>query len=196
MLGNLVMVLNLLSGIIGGVWLLYLSQWKVLLACVLSAAFADSILMWPLMFSLVFSIPGAAAEKRGDHRTLMFWAAITIFYKTLLMIGWASFSLVALSNFAAKNELSVIPFLLCSYGVATTPWASMAQKELNESGFNPAANMVLYLSIAYFFAMVAKACGATNTASIAIISFFTLVGCVITFIEAMQIEQNRRFFRR
>jgi len=191
-LGNLIMALNLLSGIIGGIWLLYLGQWKVLLCCVLSAAFADSILMWPLMLGFVFSIPATAAEQNGNHRSLIFWAAVSTFYKTVLMVAWASFSLIILCELAVKKGLPIMPFLLCSYGVATIPWAGMAEKEVDVSGYYPGLALTMYLSIGYFFAMGAIVCGANYAAIIAIISLFCLAGNLVNLIQAAHLTRGRK----
>lgn len=189
-----VMILNLLGGLVGGVWLLYLGEWKVVGACLIFALFGNYVIMGPMLISLIFALPAEAAAKKGNQKTLMFWAGLASFYTALVMIVWASGSLVLLSEFAHKKGHILLPFLLCSYGVATAPWASMAQKEMDASGHNPSAAMTGYLSIGYAFAMVAALLGADYGLCIAVIAAAGLGGTVINLIEAAQLERARREF--
>lgn len=125
------MFLNLLAGLVGGVWLLALGKWQVVvlgLAATLCGTFVISLLLLP---SMLLMLPFARDETAGEPRSTFFIAAagaIGIVYTYCVMAAWAitAFLIIASGAGAAAK----IPALLYSYATSTSVWNYMAQQEL------------------------------------------------------------------
>lgn len=187
-----IMVLNLLGGLTGGIWLLFLGQWKIVVGSLIVAMFGSYVLMAPLLLGLIFAIPVNTALKRGQMKWVSFLAGISMLYKTSIMVIWACGVLILFCEKA--QQYPILPFLLTSYGVATTPWASMASAESDSSGFNPGALMTFWLSAGYIGAIAVRLCGGSYLYCFASIATFTLLGAVINFFATLELDRAQRPF--
>jgi hypothetical protein len=187
-----VMILNFAGLIVGGGWLLFLGQWKVVLASAALAFFGNHLLMWPMLLSLVFAIPGKILEQRGWHGLLKVLAVFSGLYTITVMTLWAAGSLVFFVKESSRHD-TMIPFLLCSYAVATSPWQGMAQKEASGVyGFNPSQTLAGYLSMSYVVALVATYLEVPLITPLIIIAGGLLAGLAVNLKTASDIQKFQK----
>ncbi|MDR2019489.1 MAG: hypothetical protein LBQ14_01840 [Treponema sp.] len=121
-----ILILNLVGGITGGIWLLISGEWPLVIISLILVLVSEKIigiLSLPAMFLLG---AGINTEKQNGF----FVALLGTLYITALRIVWC---LVILNRFTAMQDrsTSIIPVLLLSYSVATAPWQDMAIKDIN-----------------------------------------------------------------
>jgi hypothetical protein len=134
-------ILNSLAGLVGGVWLLWLGDWKLVLVGFLAAACAPlwtSILLLP---GLVFAGPGIAAIERGYTVTGIALASLSGLWTYIVVTIWCIAAFWYVPHYWTHGQ-PIVPFLLFAYSVATSPWAIMAQKE-SQGGGGEAAQFTL-----------------------------------------------------
>jgi hypothetical protein len=123
-----IMLLNLLSGIVGGIWLAALGHWSVVfigLALTIGGTFIVSILLMP---SLLIVAPVMSNERLQESRVAMIPLMLfSVGYVYCVMGVWA----IAIFWYFAKSVSSAaaIPVILWSYSIATAVWSYMGQKE-------------------------------------------------------------------
>lgn len=121
-----IIVLNVLGGIIGGIWLLINGDWGTFfrgLGYMFFGAFAVSILLLP---GMALAVPMAKLlEDRREKLAFvvalpaLLWTYGAVMISCLWVFSWIM----------SRVEGSPIPYLLWSYAVATAPWSYMAQKD-------------------------------------------------------------------
>ncbi|WP_141682840.1 hypothetical protein [Agrobacterium tumefaciens] len=126
-------VLNSLAGLIGGAWLLWLGEWKLVVASVLltiSAPLWTSLLLIP---GMVFAAPALAALEKGQTTIGVTLAALSALWTYTIITVWCLTVFWYVPTFWSPNH-PILPFLLFAYATATGPWAVMAQKEARSGG--------------------------------------------------------------
>jgi len=140
------MILNMLGGIVSGVWLGILGEWWAIGYGLAGLFLSHFLLAIALMPGMLLLGPAMFFFDKGKA----FLAAPFVFlgnlYTAALMAGWCLAVFVFFNSRA--NYDSHIPLLLWSYGAALGPWVYMAQKE-RQSGTEGGE------SISIFFAQVA-----------------------------------------
>jgi hypothetical protein len=121
-----IIVLNVLGGIIGGIWLLINGDWATFirgLGYMVFGAFAVSILLLP---GMILAVPMAKLLEDGRDKLAfvvglpaLLWTYVVVMTSCLCVFSWIM----------SRVEGSAIPYLLWSYAVATAPWSYMAQKD-------------------------------------------------------------------
>ncbi len=122
------MLLNSLAGLVGGAWLLWMGEWKLVATSFLLAVSAPlwaSLLILP---GLLFAAPGAAALERGNTVVGVFCAALSGLWSYGVVTAWCLAVFAYVPEFAGKGQ-SLQPYFLLSYALATSPWAYLAQKD-------------------------------------------------------------------
>lgn len=141
-------IINLLGGIVSGIWLLFLGEWKALGLGIFSLFFAPLFLGFCLGPGLLFSLPAARVMEKGKIALGIMLGAPAAFYTVGVMVAWCYGVFQLFDNMA--NDSSRIPMLLWSYGVATGPWGYMASKESDgQGGFNPSVLHTFFISAGY-----------------------------------------------
>lgn len=126
-------ILNSLAGLVGGAWLLWLGEWKlVIIGFVLAVAapFWGSLLMMP---GLLLAVPGVALIERGRIFIGTVFASLTGLWSYCVVTAWCIAVFWYVPKFWHTGE-PVLPFVLFSYAVATGPWAVLAQKDRQSGG--------------------------------------------------------------
>lgn len=126
-------ILNSLAGLIGGAWLLWLGEWKLVVASVLltiSAPLWTSLLLIP---GMVFAAPSLAALEKGHTTVGVILAALSALWTYTVITVWSLTVFWYVPTFWDPNQ-PISPFLLFAYATATGPWAVMAQKEARSGG--------------------------------------------------------------
>lgn len=167
------LLLNMLGGIVSGIWLIFIGEWRMLLLGVAIIVGGNLIASIALMPGMVLTVPGMALHESGGARKslaypLLFGGILWIY---LVMSAWAIGAFIIFMRSA--DSRSWIPLLIWSYGVATAQWTYMAQKETDSSDFSVFA--VMFLQIAYLVLMVMVSFFKT-TIGHAIIGFLIVMG--------------------
>ena len=184
------MLLNLLGGIVGGIWLICLGMWKpvgISIAILFVGSFALGFLLMP---SLIFAIPAAKAAERGNTGGAIFAGMFALLYTTALIVVWAFFIMKGYAGMGPDS--AQWPLMLLSYGAATGPWAYMASKDQQgpDGGNQHSAIHVFFLSVAYIIAMGARLIGSASFETCLWILIVTMVIGLI-FQAMIVAEENR-----
>lgn len=126
------MVLNMLGGIVAGIWLAILGEWGTIGTGVLIFVVSTWTLGFVIMPSMLLAIPAALCAEKGKTVGLVFFGALCNLYILAIVTLWCCGILFFFVRDAAASSL--IPKLLWSYGLAVGPWAYMASKETQGGG--------------------------------------------------------------
>jgi hypothetical protein len=164
-----VMLLNFFSGIVGGIWLAILGEWRLLfvgLGAIVTGAFAISLALMP---SLIFAIPLQSAVERRSVSGVLFFLSLNLLWTYLLIAVWCvgAFYLIG-QNYILSPAL---PYLLWAYSIAVGPWTFLAKKDA-QAGNTHAA-------FPTFFACVG--CAAMMLITLSSFSFPTIQTLAIAF---------------
>jgi hypothetical protein len=139
-------ILNLLGGLVGGIWLAIVGEWAAIgigIAALFVAAFA---LGFALMPALVFAVPAVKMEESGNKLGSYFFVVLGSCYTIAVFSFWCIGVLFYFLDQATMN--TVIPLLLWAYSVATSPISYMAQKEMVEVGNEQSVIFAIFSQIA------------------------------------------------
>ncbi|MGV7931379.1 MAG: hypothetical protein AB2L13_21155 [Spirochaetota bacterium] len=127
-----VMLLNMGGGIIGGIWLLILGEWRLLLIGIILIIISK----WVLSILMMVGMPltGIALYFYNRKNVLgHVFGFLTQLYTNILIIGTCFVAFFLCSKFYKGSEISItyIPYLLWSWGMSLGPWQFFASKEPN-----------------------------------------------------------------
>ena len=128
-----IIILNSLAGLVGGVWLLWLGEWKLVLGGFLLSVFAPFWASLLVMPGMIFAIPGIAAIERGNTWIGTILVSLSGLWTYTVVTIWCLVAFWYVPQFGSNSD-PFLPFLLFAYAVATAPWALMAQKETQSGG--------------------------------------------------------------
>lgn len=157
-----IILLNIASGIVGGIWLAIIGEWGLIgigALLLITLHWILSILMIPNL--LIAGITIQFHEKKHFLRHLL--SFISQFYINLLIVANCAFAFLLCSSFYSGDiGVGYIPYLLWSWGIALGPWQFFASKEPdNEFSAIP----IFSASVFYFLFLV----------SVLISPFFALI---------------------
>lgn len=142
------MILNMLGGIVSGVWLAILGDWRALGIGVACFLVSSGFLGFALLPSFLLAAPAAYCAEKGRAFGLIFFCALSSIYTLGLITAWCCGVLFLFMQDATASNL--IPRLIWSYGVATGPWAYMASKDQGREGEGSASAMATFLAEAAY----------------------------------------------
>lgn len=151
-------ILNLLGGIISGIWLAVLGEWGEIFngfIIIVGSGFLISIFLIP---SLLFDITAANAMEKSKKIIGMFLGSLSILYKIALVTVWC-ISIMSLF-ISSANDNSLIPLLIWSYGVALAVWMWFAQKD-QHAGVGEYSILSVFAQISYIIGIIMFSLGAT-----------------------------------
>lgn len=138
-------LLNMLGGVIAGIWLLWLGQWGVAFKALLITVFAAWVIGFALMPSLILAPLATWAEKRDLRFLLYITAGLGQGYTIAVMVIWSSYILV---YFLRRAEtIPMLPLVLCYYEVTTSPWAFLAAKDQQSDSNSNSVFHVFFLQV-------------------------------------------------
>ncbi|MEA3406496.1 MAG: hypothetical protein U9R48_00255 [Chloroflexota bacterium] len=147
-------ILNILGGIVAGIWLAVLGEWGIIGTGILSLflfAIFSRFIGVPAVFSA--ALAGGCAEK-GKTIGAAFFGALTNLYMLAMITAWCyGVMFFFVRDARASNP---VPRLLWSYGLATAPWASIARQEARRGeleGFG-AVTGAFFTQLAYATVMI------------------------------------------
>jgi hypothetical protein len=133
------LILNFFGGVVGGIWLAVLGEWRLLgigIAYMICGAFLAGILMLP---GMIFAGPAALAAQRQKFFLTAILGVPAIAWTFAVMTGTCA---LIFGTLVSHVEGTPIPYILWAYAVALAPWSYMASVE-TRSG-NDAANVLLF----------------------------------------------------
>lgn len=121
--------LNMLGGIIGGIWLAILGEWK-LIGIGIFLLFTSH---WILSLFMLLSMPiaGLAVYFYGKNSLLgALFGFFSQLYTNMLIVATCAFAFWLCSAYYIGDiGLGYVPYLLWSWGMALGPWYFFASKE-------------------------------------------------------------------
>ncbi len=142
------MLMNMFGGVVSGIWLAILHEWRPLLIGFFSIFFATFIISLALLPTYLLLLPATKLFERGYLVLGSILALPVSVYTTFIMVAWCHGVFNTFLDMSSPR--TVVPMLLWSYSVATAPWSYMAQRESEGSdGFQSASLYVFFISIAY-----------------------------------------------
>ena len=185
-------LMNMLGGVVSGIWLAFLGEWKAIGMGIFILFASIFVLGLALMPNLIFAAPAAKALESGKKSIGMILAGLTSLYTCAVMLGWGV--LIFVYFYKQADSSSLIPMLLWSYGAVTAPWVNMAQKDDKASGGNSLAFIpVFFLSIGYLaIILTVLTVGASLQTCIVTLGVFLLLGAAAVFATAVVEDKARR----
>lgn len=168
------MMLNIFSGLVGGIWLAILGKWKLIGAGLLlsfAMPWAYAIISLPAFGLAALAI---LAKEKGSKINLFVLGFLSSIYNYVLLSLW---NIVVLSNYLRGTESgSFVPHLLWAYSIAMAPLGYMASKEPPDStgttiGLFFAEVCFIILAISWFFRIPFKSSILIISVLIIILSF-------------------------
>ena len=122
-----VMILNLLGGIVSGIWLIFLGKlglvvWAILIYII--SVYGISLLLMP---GLLLALPMQWALETRRYVLAYFFGPLSTLWTYVVMTAYCVWSFLFIIN--NHDSGSIWPYLLLGYSVATAPWGYMASKE-------------------------------------------------------------------
>lgn len=165
-----VLLLNFFGFIVSAIWLLVIGEWKSVLLGGAISIFAPFFLGIATFPAAAFGLSGIYFAKKGITIGLYFFSFLSSIYIAVLITGWSgTITFYFLHNVPAK---AFWPMLVWSYGVATSPWTYIAQKD----GSAPSLVAAFFMQIAYIVMMISIAAGLDLPTSAQIFSIVMAVG--------------------
>ena len=122
-----IIFLNLLGGIVAGIWLIIIGEWGLVIWAVLFTILSTWIVSLLLMPGLLLALPLTWAIEKRKYFLLYIFGPLNIVWTYVVMTAWCVISFMyVLNNYESG---SIWPYLLLGYTVATGPWTYMASKE-------------------------------------------------------------------
>jgi hypothetical protein len=186
------MILNIIGGIVLGIWLVALHDWNtILLGIVLFLLFkyVSWFALWPS--TLLALLAAHFAEKRKAVGMLCF-NSLSNLYSHALVTVWCCGVLVVLVKDASAH--TAVPRLVWSYGVATGPWAYMASVESGLEGEGSASTLATFVAkLAYLVVMLLAIFSSLSfRGAIMVFAGFMLVGFVIQIAVSIFLTQRAK----
>jgi hypothetical protein len=173
-------VLNMIGGLLAGIWLAFLGEWKSIGMGLILYVTSHHLLAWVLMPAVIlFSAPAVKMIESGRTTLGRLSWSLAVLYRTSVIVVWAYLILRYFYDRASNS--SEIPLLLWSYGAATGPWAYIASKDCQaqEGDNRHSVFHVLFLSVGYICSMLALLFrGVSLSSCLWILGSFMAVSCI------------------
>jgi hypothetical protein len=128
-----IMLLNFFGFIVAIIWLLVIGQWGSVVAGVFTIFIASFVLGLALLPGMIISAPGIYFANRRITIGIYFFGFLAGVYTYAVITAWCG----GVTFYFLRNAPSHAfwPLLIWSYGVATSPWTYMAQREQSIAAF-------------------------------------------------------------
>jgi len=169
-----IMFLNFGGGIVGGIWLAFLGQWKLIglgILLVFVSHWILSILMMPGI--PIAAIAAHLLEKKNPFG--YFVGYLSQLYTNVLVVGTCVLAFFICSNFyRGPVSFGYIPYLLWSWGMALGPWQFFASKE-PENEFSA----ITLFNASVFYLLFLASIFVSPLLALAIIGLFSIVQLIV-----------------
>ena len=143
-----IIALNMLGGIMAGIWLAIEGDWWALGYGLLAIVVGHWIISLLLIPFFLLAFPGIKLFERGQALIGRLVYAVASLYMLVVMFMWST---AVTATFATHSrEAGLFPVLLWSYGVVTGPWTYLASKDQQGGSSNEFSVIAaLFLQIGY-----------------------------------------------
>jgi hypothetical protein len=188
------MLLNMLGGIVAGIWLAILGEWGTIfrgLAILILGGFGLGLAMMP---GLLLAAPAAALQSKDNRIGFYFFGLLSIIYTYAVLVAWC---VVVMLYFANRTDgESAVPTMLWAYGAATGPIAYLAQKDL-QSGNEYAAISTFFAQVAFVVSVLAAFILRPGLPAVIIIfSVIMSIGLILQVAMAVAVDRAQRSYGR
>jgi len=186
-----ILILNMIGGIIAGIWLAFLGEWRLILIGIVLLFTSHFYLSFLMLPGLLFApICVHFFEKKNPLGYL--FGFLSQFYTNLLIVGTCGFAFFICTRFyGGESKFGLIPYLLWSWGMALGPWQFFQSKEPD----NEFSAITLFsATIFYFLFLISIFLGPIFI--LLILTVFMVVQLIVLPIFCMYIAskmQNSRF---
>jgi hypothetical protein len=185
-------MLNMLGGIISGIWLAILGEWGLIGYGLLVLVFSGMALGLVMAPGLIFAVPAAAMLEKGNKVGGYFFGLLSTIYIVGILTTWCILVLLYYTKHADAD--SIIPVLIWSYGIATGPITWLAQKDL-QSGNEYAMVTTFFIEVAYILTMLAIIfVGVSLINVIVLFGVVMTIGLIVQFSAAYLAEKSQAYF--
>lgn len=134
------LILNMTSGIIGGIWLAIRGEWSLVVFGIGAMFFGGFFLGFSLLIGAAIAALGTKISSVVIRYSLF---ALGFVFNFAVMVGWA----ISTFTFSIdRPQNNIWPYLLWGYSIATVPWVSMARGDNSEG-------TVMWISASQFGAL-------------------------------------------
>ncbi len=128
-----IMVLNMFSAIVGGIWIAFMGEWKLIgigIFLMITSHWILTLLMLPGIG--LTALIGAFSNPKNIFVYILGY--FSNLYLNILISGWCVLSFIICTNFYGagyQSEISyeLLPYLLWSWSMALSPWQYFANYE-------------------------------------------------------------------
>jgi hypothetical protein len=182
------LLLNLLSGIVAGIWLILLGDWRIVVGGFIYAFAGVFLISLAIAPGLIFAAPAAMAAQKGRSVLALVLGLPSLLWTYLPLFG----SCFLFMKYAAQtHDGSILPYLLWAYSTALAPWSYMAQKE-QQAGNEYSLYAVSGAQVAMLSMGIALLIDESDY-SFARLGVWMVPGVLFTFVlQGMQIWVNTR----
>jgi hypothetical protein len=124
-----VLFLNLFGGIIAGIWLAILGEWKLIGIGIGLMIFSTYFLSMLLMPGLLLLPIASALRKKRNSLVYVVGYFSQLWTNLVIVVSCAVAFLICVRFYDGSGKTVLIPYLLWSWGMALGPWQSMASSE-------------------------------------------------------------------
>ncbi|WP_342315556.1 hypothetical protein [Lysobacter sp. FW306-1B-D06B] len=164
------MVLNMLGGVVAGIWLAIIGSWGAIGWGLVFAFGGSFIISIALMPSLLLVAPIIGFTKKGWGAGALAFGALNMLYTFAVMTAWCAGMYIF---FASRiGEDAGLPYLLWAYGAATAPIAHMASKDNNENSVLTA----LIAQVAFVLAIISGLLTSSHVVALLVLACMMLAG--------------------
>lgn len=186
------MILNMLGGLVSGIWLAILGEWGAIGFGILLLFVSHWLLAFALMPSMPLYVLAAHCAGKGKTFGLFCFSALGSLYIYTLITVWCCGILYLFVKDATVSSL--IPLLIWSYGAATGPWGYMAYKDRDSAGeFSGSAIATIVSQFAYIVLMLLVIfTPLTVLGAIKVFGGVMLVGLVVQMSVAVMFQKEQK----
>jgi len=177
-----IMILNILGGIVSGIWLAILGEWGEIIQGIIFMVISVFTISFALIPGLLFAGPAIIAIEKGKKFVGMFFGFLNLLYTVILITVWCIWIMWLFVSSA--SESSFIPLLIWSYGIAFAPWMYMAQKEQQGDGNDASTFIIFFAQLSYIIAMIMAFLGATIGTIAIIFGTIMVIGAILQILIA------------
>lgn len=185
-------IINMFGGIISGIWLAILGEWSLIGSGILALLVSGMGLGLAMAPGLVFSGPAIVMLEKGNKIGGYLFGLLSTIYTVGILTAWCIFVLVYFTKRA--NADSIIPVLLWSYGIATSPIIWLAQKDL-QSGNEYAMITTFFVEVAYILTILAILFVGVSLLNVLVLFGVVMsIGLIVQFSTAYLDEKSQTYY--
>jgi len=126
-----IMILNLLAGIIGGIWLLIIGEWAIIVFGIFGDILFTMIYPFVMLIQLPFGYLVEWLNRTKQSALMKISGLLAMFIGHMINLFWVYIVFTYAVGFA--GDKSLVPYLLFGWVIAIGPFQYMASKEPGEA---------------------------------------------------------------